>query len=119
MSHIPEDDLAHELQKQERELHSNLLIINEIFDLCCDESLSKKELLKKTKPCIDKLSKTNPLVAKEIWEVLESGDREQIFAYFEEEKSTLTDTLANEMKKHQGINAQINREKEWKHPTDS
>ncbi len=119
MSHIPEDDLARELQKQEREVHSNLLIINEIFDLCCDEALSEKDLLEKAKPCIDKLSKTNPIVAEEIGEVLKTGDREKILTYFEEEKSTLTDTLANEIKKHKGLNLQINRERDWEHPTDS
>lgn len=119
MSHAPEEDLSFHINNQERELHGNLFILNALFQICSDESLSEKALLKQALPLVDKLAKSNAVVAKEIKEVLSTGNRQQIKAYFEQEKEALLDTLSSEIKEHKGINSHINKKKIEDLPTDS
>ena len=61
MSHTPEEDLARHLKQQEGEIHGNLFMLNQLFQLCADASLSEKDLLKQAVPIVEKLSKTNPV----------------------------------------------------------
>ena len=110
MSHAPEEDLTRHLKQQEREIHGNLFILNQLFQFCADGSLSEKDLLKQATPIIEKLSDTNPLVATEIKEVLTTGDMKKIEAYFEQAKEALTHTLITEIKGHKEINSRINKE---------
>lgn len=116
---IPEEDLSHELRKQEQEIHGNLFILNELFNLCCDATLSIEQIREKSEPIIAKLEKSNPIVAKEIREVLAAGDQVKAQTYFEHEKDQLIQTLSDELKQHKGIGTRINNEKNSQHPTDS
>ncbi|MCB1084759.1 MAG: hypothetical protein KDK60_01505 [Chlamydiia bacterium] len=119
MSHIPEKDLSHHLHNQEEEVHNNLFIINKLYKLCNNNSLSEVELVEKARPLIESLGKTNPIVAKELYEVLKSGDLEKINGYFKAEKAKLAEDLQREIKEHKGINQKINRETNDEHPTIS
>ena len=116
MSHTPEEDLARHLKQQEGEIHGNLFMLNQLFQLCSDASLSEKDLLKQAFPILEKLSETNPLVATEIKEVLAIGDMKKIEAYFEQEKESLIHTLTTEIKEHKGISSRINKEADKNRP---
>lgn len=116
---MPEEDLSHELRKQEQEIHGNLFMLNELFNLCCDATLRIEQIREKSEPIITKLEKSNPIVAKEIREVLAAGDQAKAQAYFEQEKDQLIQTLSNELKQHKGIGTKINHEKSSQYPTDS
>ncbi|QVL55123.1 MAG: hypothetical protein KFB95_07340 [Simkaniaceae bacterium] len=119
MSHTPEEDLARHLKQQEGEIHGNLFMLNQLFQLCADASLSEKDLLKQAVPIVEKLSKTNPMVAKEIKEVLATGDLKKIETYFEQEKDALIHTLTTEINEHKGINSRINKESDRTRPSGS
>ena len=115
----PEEDLNEQLQKQEREIHRNLALINELFDLCCSAALTAEEILKKAEPILTKLHQSNPIVASEIREIMGSGDQLKMQAYFEEERVQLIQTLSQELSHHKGVNKLINKEKTDEQPTDS
>jgi hypothetical protein len=119
MSHTPEEDLARHLKQQEGEIHGNLFMLNQLFQICADASLSEKDLLKQACPIVEKLSETNPLVATEIKEVLATGDMKKIEAYFEQEKEALIHTLTTEIKEHKGISSRINKEADRNRPQGS
>jgi uncharacterized membrane protein YgaE (UPF0421/DUF939 family) len=107
----PEEDLTQQLSKQEREIHSNLSMLNELYHLCCSATLTIEELRQKAMPILNKLQKSNPLVANEIRELLGSGDQMKVQAYFEKEQAQLIQTLSDELRQHQEINTKINKEK--------
>jgi len=115
----PEEDLSHQLRKQEQEIHSNLFLINKLFTLCCDAALTAEAMREKAEPLLEKLQKSNPIVAKEIREIIGSGDQMKVQAYFEEEMDQLTQTLSDELRQHKGINTRINKEKQDQRPTES
>ena len=119
MSHSPEEDLARHLKQQEGEIHGNLFMLNQLFQLCADTSVSEKDLLKQAIPIVEKLSETNPMVAKEIKEILATGDMKKIEAYFEQEKEALIHTLTTEINEHKGIGSRINKESDKNRPTGS
>ena len=114
-----EDDLSHQLRKQEQEIHANLFMLNELFTLCCSAGLTVEEIRQKADPILEKLQKSNPLVANEIRGVLGSGDQMKMQAYFEQEKELLIQTLSDELTQHKGISTRLNREKSDQEPTDS
>jgi len=107
----PEEDLSKQLSKQEREIHSNLSMLNELYNLCCSATLTIEELRQKAMPILNKLQKSNPLVTNEIRDLLGSGDQIKVQAYFEQEQAQLIQTLSDELRQHKGINKQINKEK--------
>ncbi|MCB1107458.1 MAG: hypothetical protein KDK76_05105 [Chlamydiia bacterium] len=115
MNHTPEEDLTHHLKYHEEELHTNLLILNQLSELCTNKNLTEKEFLKQAMPLINTFSESNPLVAKEIKEALAKGDRLKIKSTIDKEKEALIHTLSTEIKEHKGINSQINNDQ----PTDS
>lgn len=96
MSAQPNKNLVNHYQQTESELADNLYMLNELFKLFGDKSLSDEELIHKALPLIEKLGHNNPHAAKEIREVLESNDQSKIKAYFEKEKSDLFDYINNE-----------------------
>ena len=85
MAELPESNLTKKFKDQAAQLEDNLLALNEILQLCCDSSLSEADLLKKAAPLVEKLSKSNPDVAKELKEVLISGDQSKIKAFFDKD----------------------------------
>ncbi|MCB1072494.1 MAG: hypothetical protein H7A41_03740 [Chlamydiales bacterium] len=85
MAHLPETNLTKKFQAQAAQLEDNLFTLNELFQLCCDSSLSEDQLLKKASPLVEKLAKSNPEVAKELKEVLTSGDHSKIKAFFDKD----------------------------------
>ena len=105
----PEEDLSKQLQEQEREIHNNLAMLNELYTLCCSATLTIQELRQKAKPILNKLQKSNPIVANEIRELLGSGDQMKVQAYFEQEQAQLIQTLSDELHQHKGINSKINK----------
>lgn len=119
MSHSPEEDLSRHLNQHEHELHGNLFMMNQLFQLYSDSSKEEKSRLKEAMPIVDKLAESNPIVAKEIKEVLATGDIKKIEAYFQEETETLIQTLSSEIQEHKGINNRINKETIEDQPTDS
>ena len=62
MSHTPEEDLARHLKQQEGEIHGNLFMLNQLFQLCADTSLSERHLLKQAVPIVEKLSDRKSVV---------------------------------------------------------
>ncbi|MCB1110362.1 MAG: hypothetical protein KDK64_05225 [Chlamydiia bacterium] len=119
MSHTPENDLARHLKNQEQNIHGNLFMLNQLFQIYCDDSLDEKKRLKQAIPLVDKLAESNPIVAKEIKDVLATGDPKKIEAYFKEEQDALIQTLTTEIQQHQDINKRINKENIEDQPTDS
>jgi len=115
----PEEDLAKELHRQEREIHGNLFHINQLYGHCCDESLSMDELEQNCRPILEKLRKSNPIVANEIQELLSKKDRQKLLDYFETEKQNLIQVLQDETKGQYAIEKLINDIRNDKHPTDS
>jgi len=115
----PEEDLDKELRKQERDIHGNLFHLNQLFTICCDESLSMDSLYTKCQPHLEKLKKGNPVVAHEIEALIQGQDRQKLLDYFEQEKQQLTQVLSDEVTKHQAVDKQINDMKTDRHPTDS
>lgn len=115
----PEEDLSYQLRKQEQEIHGNLFMLNQLFNLCCSAALTVDEIRQKAEPILIKLQKSNPIVAKEIREILGCGDQTKVQAYFEQEKEQLIHTLSIEIQQHKGINRSINKEKTNHQPTDS
>lgn len=115
----PEEDLDQELHKQERDLHGHLFHINQLFMICCDESLSCEEMYQKCQPTLNKLMKGNPLVAQEVEHLIKSGNRQELMDYFEKEKQQLAQVLGDEMNKHKSVSKQINDQKMDRQPTDS
>ena len=115
----PEEDLDEHLQKQEREIHSNLFLLNQLLTLLSKENLSTSDLLAQSKPIINKFKETNPLIAKELENIFASQNRKKIQKYCENEKLQLTELLNDEITKHKEINRQINKEKTEDFPTDS
>ncbi|MEM8728223.1 MAG: hypothetical protein AAGE99_05970 [Chlamydiota bacterium] len=91
MANLPESKLTKKFQSQAARLKDNLSTLNDLFQLCCDSSLSEKELLKKASPLVEKLAANNPDVAKELKEVLVSGDQEKIKAFFDQDIKRRTD----------------------------
>lgn len=85
MAELPESNLTKKFKDQASQLEENLLTLNEILQLCSDSSLSEADLLKKAAPLVEKLSKSNPDVAKELKEVLISGDQSKIKAFFDKD----------------------------------
>lgn len=85
MAELPESNLTKKFKEQAADLEDNLYTLNELFELCCDSSLSEDELLKKASPMVEKLGKKNPEVAKELKEVLLSGDHSKIQAFFDKD----------------------------------
>ncbi len=85
MTDLPESNLTKKFKEKAGELEDNLSTVNELFQLCCDSSLSESELLQKATPLVEKLSKSNPEVAKELKEVLTSGDHSKIKAFFDKD----------------------------------
>lgn len=85
MAELPESNLTKKFKAQANQLENNLITLNELFQLCCDSSLSEDELLKKATPMVKKLSESNPDVAKELKEVLISGDQSKIKAFFDKD----------------------------------
>ena len=85
MAELPESNLTKKFKEQAADLQGNLFMLNELFELCCDSSLSEDELLKKATPMVEKLGKKNPEVAKELKEVLLSKDHGKIKAFFDKD----------------------------------
>ncbi|QVL56658.1 MAG: hypothetical protein KFB93_04555 [Simkaniaceae bacterium] len=85
MAELPESNLTKKFMAQASQLEDNLFTLNELFQLCCDPSLSEADLLKKATPMVEKLAKSNPDVAKELKEVLTSGDQGKIKAFFDKD----------------------------------
>ena len=85
MAELPESNLTKKFKNQASELESNILSLNEILQLCSDSSLTEDQLLQKASPIIEKLSKSNPSVGKELKEVLTSGDHSKIKAFFDKD----------------------------------
>ena len=85
MAELPESNLTKKFKDQASQLEDNLFTLNELFQLCCDSSLSEDALLKKATPMVEKLAKSNPDVAKELKEVLTSGDHSKIKAFFDKD----------------------------------
>lgn len=115
----PEEDLAKELQKQEREIHGNLFHFNQLYVHCCDESLSMDEIERNCQPILEKLRKSNRLLADEVQELLSKKDRQKLLDYFEAEKQNLIQVLQDETKGVQAIEKMINDIRNDQHPTDS
>ena len=107
----PEEDLNHVLNKQQRDIHGNLFQINQLFMLCCDESLPLDQIHEKCKPVLERLKHDNPLVAYEIEELMCSGDRQKLMSYFEQEKQQLIQILNDEMKHGQDISKRVNHQR--------
>jgi len=115
----PEEDLSEELRKQQRDIHGNLFMLNQLFTLCCDESLSIPEIYKRAEPILEKIQKINPLIVKEIKAIFIKGNRHELQEYFEQEKQQLIEVLNDEIRQHQEINHKINERKTGDFPTDS
>ena len=115
----PEEDLAKELHKQEREIHGNLFHINQLYVHCCDASLSMDEIEQNCKPILAKLRKSNAIVADEIQELLSKKDRQKLLDYFETEKQSLIQVLQDETKGQYAIEKLLNDIRNDMHPTDS
>ena len=103
MDHTPKESLSGHLKQQEGKVQGNLFMLNQLFQLCSDKSLSEKDLQKQAVPIVEKLSKTHPIVATEIQEVLATGDIKKIEMYFEQEKDSLIHTLTTEIKDSLGL----------------
>ncbi|MDJ0651625.1 MAG: hypothetical protein QNJ27_01235 [Simkaniaceae bacterium] len=85
MAKLPESNLTKKFQDQVAQLEDNLFTLNELFQMCCSSSLSEEELLKKASPLVEKLAKNNPEIAKELKEVLTSGNHGKIKAFFDKD----------------------------------
>ncbi|MCP5506288.1 MAG: hypothetical protein H7A38_05335 [Chlamydiales bacterium] len=85
MAELPESNLTKKFKEQAADLQDNLHTLNELFELCCNSSLSEEELIKKAAPMVEKLGKKNPEVAKELKEVLLSGNHSKIKAFFDQD----------------------------------
>lgn len=115
----PEENLDREIRKQERDLHSYLFHINQLFLHCCDESLSMDTLYDKCKPILERIRPGNSIVAQEIEELLQNKDREKLLEYFEQEKQQLIQLLGDEIQQCKAIDKRINDTKIERYPTDS
>ncbi len=85
MADLPESNLTKKFKAQANELEDNLFTLNKLFELCCDSSLSEEELLQKATPLVEELAKSNPDVAKDLKEVLTSGNQSKIKAFFKKD----------------------------------
>ncbi len=115
----PEEELNQEVHRQERQLHSNLALLNQLFWLCADEALGEKQWQQRSQLILEQIMQTNPMVAKELHQLIDKGDRKEILVYFEREKDELIQTLSEEIQNRKGVDAKINRGKIEKFPSDS
>ena len=119
LSQSPEEDLSHQFQQQEYALHGNLFMLNQLFKICSHTSLSVDDVMKQASHILQEFSKTNPAVAKELHEVLETGDKSKINEYFTKEKDAIIETLTTEMQQNKSYQEYMNRKLEDEKPTDS
>ena len=82
---LPESNFSKKLKEQAEQLNNNLSTLDEILKLCSNPSIGEDELLKQAGPMIQKLAKDHPHVAKDIQEVLISGEPTQVKAFFDKE----------------------------------
>jgi hypothetical protein len=115
----PEEDLNQELKREEREIHKNLYLLHQIYEVIATETIPAEHLEEHVKVWMKELRKLNPEIAKEIDLLLASQDRKKMIAYFEKEKMILTQLLSDELKEHKQINRKVNDSKIEKFPTDS
>lgn len=115
----PEEDLNQELNREAREIHKNLFLLHQVYEVIATDTVPTEHLEEHVKTWMKELRKLNPEIAKEIDLLLASQDRKKLLAYFEKEKMILTQLLSDELKQHRQINQTINEKKIEKFPTDS